>query len=690
MNSTATFLDPKLFINRELSWLEFNQRVLEEAIDPTNPLLERLKFFCIVSSNLDEYFEVRVAGLKQQVESGVTTPGIDGMTPAQTLAAIHKRVRRMVSEQDHCWLRILAPGLAREGIRFVQAGELDKKDVAWVEDFFHNQVLPVLTPLAIDPVHPFPQLLNKSLNLIIQVAMKVCGEKLRNLAVVQVPRVLPAVVKLDRPGGGREYVFLSEIIAHFLGALFPGAEILGKWHLRITRNSELYIDEQDSGNLLKAVEDQLHNRRRGDAVRLELEQGCPPGIRKALLGTFRLGEEDLYLMKGPLAPGRLMSIYEGSDWARLRDRPFVAPAAVCRDPEIFKTIRRRDILLHHPYESFDTVIDFLDQSAKDPRVLAMKQTLYRTGGDTRIVGALMQAAANGKQVTAVVELRARFDEANNIQWSRKLEEAGVHVVYGMVDYKIHCKMSLTVREEPGGIRRYVHLSTGNYNPTTARLYTDVGLLTCRGDFAEDAGNLFNFLTGIGQFQPTKKLLVAPFQLHDRMLSLIHRIIAKMNALLDGDITAALYRAAQAGVKIDLIVRGICALRPGLRGISDTITVRSIVDRFLEHSRIFYFQNAGAGREPEILIGSADWMPRNFFRRIETVFPIEDTQLRARIKDELFGICLTDTAKAWSLQPGGKYSRKKASRHSRRSQTQFMNRARRANAIAARAAKPHES
>ncbi len=433
-------------------------------------------------------------------------------------------------------------------------------------------------------------------------------------------------------------------MGHYLKDLFPGTKILGYWHFRVTRNSELYLDENNVGSLRKAVENELHNRRKGDAVRLEIDHTCPEGIRQALVGTLRLTPEDVSLADGPLNPARLMTLYEGESFRDLRDPAFVAPvsAAVRGQDDLFAAIRRRDILLHHPYESFNTVVEFLEQAARDPDVLAIKQTLYRTGGDTRIVGALMEAATRGKQVTAVVELRARFDEANNILWSRQLEEAGVHVVFGLVGYKIHCKLCLVVRREEDGIRRYVHLSTGNYNATTARLYTDASLLTCQPDFGEDATNVFNLLTGIGHFQAGRKLLLAPFQLHRQMLALIGReaenarqglparIVAKMNALCDGEVIEALYRASQAGVKIDLLVRGICSLRPGVRGVSENITVRSIVDRFLEHSRVFYFENAG---QPDIFLGSADWMPRNFFRRIEAVFPIEDPALRRRIETE---------------------------------------------------------
>jgi len=686
MTAVETAVAPARFLNRELSWLEFNQRVLEEARDPANPVLERLKFFCITSSNLDEFFQVRVAGLKQQIECGIHTPSNDGWTPVQTLRATQERIRRMVHEQYLCWRKDLVPELARQGIRFIPPAQLGEADLKWLENFYRSEVRPVLTPLAIDPNHPFPQLLNKSLNIIVQLEMKMGTETLRHLAVVQAPRVLPPVVKLPRADGRRDYVFLGHVMGHFLGDLFPGTRIIGYWHFRVTRNSELYIDEQDSGNLLKAIEKELHNRRKGDAVRLEADHDCPEAILKALLGTLRLTEDDLNLMEGPLYPARLMAIYEEDHPGALREPPFIAPAsaALRGKGDIFAAIRRQDILLHHPYESFENVAEFLEQSARCPRVLAIKQTLYRTGGDTRIVGALMEAASHGKEVTAVVELRARFDEANNIQWSRKLEEAGVHVVHGMVGYKIHAKMCLVVRKEQDGIRRYVHLSTGNYNLITARLYTDVGLLTCQPDFGEDATNVFNLLTGIGHHQPTRKLLLAPFELHRRMLGFIERetanaqrgrpahIIAKMNALVDGDIIQALYRASQAGVKIDLLVRGICCLRPQCPGLSENITMRSIVDRFLEHSRLFYFENDG---QPELWAGSADWMPRNFFRRIEAVFPIEDPRLRRRMKEELLGIPLADNVKAWRLKPNGTYERVSASPSAPvRSQLEFMERA----------------
>lgn len=685
MAAVSTF-GPAHFINRELSWLEFNQRVLDEALDAKNPLLERLKFYCISSSNLDEFFEVRVAGLKQQIESDVVERSVDGLTATETFRAITKRVRQMVEVQNSCWRQQLAPALARKAIRFLSLNELSTVDVHWVENYYLNEVRPVLTPLGIDPAHPFPQLLNKSLNIIVQLELEQNGETLRHLAVVQVPRVLPRIIKLPRENSRQDYVFLGPLIGHFLGDLFPGTRILGHWHFRVTRNSELYIDEEEVANLLKAVEQELHNRRKGEAVRLEVERDCPRPICQALLGTLKLTDEDLYMVDGPLNPTRLMAVYQGDHSPELRDPPFVAPVALAlrEQKELFTAIRDRDILLHHPYDSFNSVVSFLEQAAADPNVLAIKQTLYRTGGDARIVGALMDAVRSGKQVTAVVELRARFDEANNIQWARRLEEAGVQVVYGLVGYKIHGKMCLVVRRDEDAIRRYVHLGTGNYNPTTAKLYSDVGLLTCRTDFGEDATNLFNLLTGICQFQTTRKFLAAPFQLHQRTLGLIQReidfakkglparILAKMNALVDREVIEALYRASQAGVKVDLIVRGICCLRPQMKGISENITVRSIVDRFLEHSRIFYFEN---GCQPELFVGSADWMSRNFFRRIEVMFPIEDGNLRERCITEIFGLVLQDNVKAHFLQADGKYQRAEPRRGETavRSQMEFVRR-----------------
>jgi len=672
------------FINRELSWLEFNQRVLDEALNPATPLLERVKFFCITSSNLDEFFEVRVAGVKQQIESDVVSRTVDGRTASETFRAVTRRVRAMIGQQYDCWNKDLMPALARSGIRFLKMRDLNAADLEWIQRFYRTEVLPVLTPLGIDSAHPFPQLLNKTLNIVLELEAKQGRRTQKRLAVVQLPRLLPRLIKLPRADGRQDYVFLGQIIKHHLPELFQGNKVLGAWLFRVTRNSELYIDEEESANLLKAVENELHNRRKGDAVRLEIEQGCPHPLTSGLLRRLRLDEEDLYEVRGPVNPTGLMQLCQGDHSPELRDPPFVAPVAapLRGKSDLFAAIRERDILLHHPYENFSSVVQFLEKAAADPKVLAIKQTLYRTGGDTRIVGALMNAVRNGKQVTAVVELRARFDEANNILWARQLEEAGVHVVYGLVGYKIHAKVSLVVRRDPDGIRRYVHLATGNYNASTAKLYTDLGMFTCKPSFGEDATNLFNLLTGICQYQGSQKLLVAPFDLHARMLKLIARetenarqgrsarIIAKVNSLVDEKIIDALYLASQAGVKIDLIVRGICCLRPGLPGISENITARSIVDRFLEHHRIYYFEN---GAQPEVFLSSADWMPRNFFRRIEVAFPVEDGVLRDRIINEVLAVTLADTVKARHLQPDGRYRIPPLPRRAaaRRSQLEFI-------------------
>ncbi len=658
---------PKNYVNRELSWLEFNQRVLEEVLDRTNPLLERVKFFAIVSSNLDEFFEVRVAGLKQQVASATNERGLDGMTAGETLRAIAARIRRMVATQYQVWREQLVPALARHGIHFIHPAFVQGADRDWLDAFYRAEVHPVLTPLAIDPAHPFPRLRNKSLHLIVQLRRPGRKKTRHRLLVVQVPRVLPRLIELPRPDGEHAYVLLEKLIQHHLADVVPGQEVQGCWAFRVTRNSDLYIDEGDSANLLKAVENEVHNRLKGEAVRLEVEEGTPPEIIKDLLATQRLEPDDLYQVNGPMNTPRLMALCSNIEQPELHDPPFFAPVAPALrgQADIFAAVRRGDILLHHPYESFESVVGFLRQAAADPQVLAIKQTLYRTGGDPRIIGALMDAVKNGKQVTAVVELKARFDESNNIRWSRQLEDAGVHVIYGLVGYKIHCKATLVVRRDEDGIRRYLHLGTGNYNPVTARIYTDLSLLTCRPDLGEDATNLFNLITGLCQYQGMRKLLVAPFDLLTRMLEKIRReteharrglparIVAKMNALVVTEIIDALYEASQAGVKVDLIVRGICCLRPGVRGLSENISVRSIVGRFLEHSRVFYFENAC---EPEIFVGSADWMPRNLFKRIEVVFPIEDGRLRERILSELLAVQLADNVKARFIRADGTHRR----------------------------------
>ena len=667
MTTDKTKFSPAQFINRELSWLAFNERVLEEVLDASIPLLERLKFYVIFTSNLDEFFEVRMAGFKQQVESGIPTRSMDGLTAQETFRAVGQRVRQLLERQAVCWRKDLVPALARHGIRFLDFSQLEAADLQWVDRYYRAEVRPVLTPLALDPTHPFPILLNKSVNLIVQLDASSAGGQRRRLAVVQVPRVLPPLVRLPRPDRRQDCLFLGHLIGHYLGDLFTGMKLGGYWWFRVTRNSELYLDDEADANLLNAVEKELHKRRRGEAVRLEVQNDCPLEIRAQLLANLRLTHEDLYAVEGPMNPGGLMTIYEHNTQAELRDPPFVGPfpAAFRNAQDFFELIRKRDVLLHHPYENFEATVEFLEQAAQDPHVLAIKQTLYRTGSDPRIVDTLMRAVTNGKQVTVVVELKARFDEANNIQWARRLEEAGVHVVYGLVGYKIHGKICLIVRREDMTLRRYVHLSTGNYNPLTSRLYTDLALFTCHPDFGEDATNLFNLLTGIAQFQGMKKLLVAPFNLHAAMLALIQReaeharqglparIIAKMNSLVDRQIIEALYLASQAGVKIDLLVRGVCCLRPQRKRLSENITVRSIVDRFLEHSRIFYFENAC---QPKLYVGSADWMPRNFFGRVEVVFPIQDGNIQERVLREILQTSLADNVKARLLQPSGKYKR----------------------------------
>jgi polyphosphate kinase len=685
MTHAPHHINPQYLLNRELSWLEFNQRVLGEALDPSTPLLERVKFFCIFSANLDKFFETRVAGLKQQIESGVAERSADGQTATETYQAIHRKARLLVALQYACWRKELRPALAKNGICFFGMRELSKTDAAWMDHFYRAQARPVLTPLGLDPAHPFPRLLNKSLNLIAQLEITEGGRRRRRLAVVQVPRVLPRLIRLPRGGlRQRHYVFLGDLIGVHLEELFPGANILGWWHFRVTRNSRLYEDSESAAILLKAGEAESRARRQGDAVRLEVEHGCPMEVRAMLLENLGLGKEGLYIIDGPLNPARLMELTEGDYRPELRDPPFVAPvaAALREEPDMFAAIRRGDVLMHHPYDNFSSVVDFLRQAASDPKVLAIKQTLYRTGGDLQIVGALMDAVRNGKQVTAVVELKGGSDEGGNALWASRLEEAGVHVVHGLANCTVHAKMCLAARKDEDGIRRYAHLSTGNYNTATARYCEDLGLLTCRADIGEDATNLFNLLTGICQFPGAKKLIVAPFELQKRMLALIQReavharrklparIIAKMNALEDPEIIEALWRAAEAGVRIDLIVRGVCCLRPRARGLAGNITVRSIVDRFLEHSRIFYFENAC---QPEAWAGSADWTPVHCQQRIEVLFPIEDGNLLERIRGEILEAMLSDNVKARFLQPGGGYTRPRRSRGAaaRRSQTELL-------------------
>ena len=697
----------KLFINRELSWLGFNERVLEEARDPTVPLSERLKFVAIVASNLDEFFMVRVAGLKQQLSGNVVETPPDGLTPAEQLAAISTRAHAMVNDLYGGWRNDIEPGLANLGIRRVAAADLSPDQKAHLSAFFAREVWPVLTPLAVDPGHPFPMLRNRSLNLAVFMHREKdkTGRRETVVAVVQVPSVLPRLTEVPLPpaaatdGNGVApagtirygYMLLEDLITMHAGELFPGFKVLGCSAFRVTRNFDLSIDEDEADDLLKTIQKELRRRERGSAVRLEIAHDTPIEVVVFLRQALRLETDDVYLFDGPLHLADLGPLAGRDELKEFRDEPFspqIVPPLQEYD-DIFRVIAQRDILLQHPYESFEDVVEFISEAADDPNVLAIKQTLYRTSADSPIVRALIRAAENGKQVTAVVELKARFDEAPNIQWARTLEDSGVHVVYGLIGLKTHCKVALVVRREGNRIKRYVHLSTGNYNPSTARVYGDLSYFTARDAYADDAGALFNLLTGYSSPPSWKRFAIAPHGLQDRIIALIEResalgsrgrIIAKMNALVDAPVIKALYRASQAGVSIDLIVRGICCLRPGVPGTSDNIRVISIVDRFLEHARIFHFGNGG---KREVYLSSADWMPRNFQRRIEVMFPVEDEGLRDRVIDEILGIALKDNVKARQLMSDGRYIRKhpaeaangEAAEAKMRSQYRFMELAR---------------
>jgi polyphosphate kinase len=655
--------DPSHFINRGLSWLEFNQRVLEQALDKENPLLERLKFLCIVSSNLDEFFEVRVAGLKQQVQTHHIALAPDGMSPKSELAAISKRARKQVDDQYRCWNEEIEPGLAAQNIQFHNFPDVPEAERAHFEKFFHERIFPVLTPLAIDPSHPFPQLLNKSLNIIVHLE----GEGINtDLAVVQVPRILPRVVPFANQTDeqGHDFVFLGSVIKHYVGSLFHGVNVLGAHLFRVTRNSNLYVDEEEADNLLHAIEEELRHVNRGAAVRLEVQEDCPDEVTGRLLEIFNLGHGDLYRHDGPINLTRLMPLALSIDRPDLRDKRFTPATVVSLNEEadIFWHIRKSDVLLQHPYDSFQTVLDFLGQAAEDPNVLAIKQTLYRTSSDSPLVASLIQAAQNGKQVTVIIELKARFDEAANIKWARLMREAGVNVIYGIAGLKTHAKAMLVVRQEGEVIRRYAHLGTGNYHPSTARLYTDLGFLTAREELTSDVATMFNILTGVSKFPGMKELLMAPYDLREGMLTLIDReighakegrpagIFVKMNALVEESMIEALYRASQAGVSVQLMIRGVCCLRPGIPGVSENIEVRSLVGRFLEHSRIIRFEN---GAEPEIFLGSADWMPRNLFRRVETGFPIRNPRVHEHIQ-EIIDWFWRDNVKARVMDREGHY------------------------------------
>jgi polyphosphate kinase len=657
--------DPSLYLNRELSWLEFNRRVLEEAQDPQVPLLERLKFLAIFGSNLDEFFMVRVGGLQQKVQAGIAYGSGADRTPVKVqLEQISQYVRQMV-EQSYTLLNAeLLPALEKEGIRLRGLRSLTEPDRRFLQEYFRREVFPVLTPLAIDPGHPFPHLFNKSLNL--AVLLRRPGQPEKLFAVVQVPAVLSRFVPLPSEAG-HAFTSLETVIRMHLLDIFVGMEIEHATVFRVTRDSDVEIDDDEVQDLLKTMEEEIRKRRRGAAVRLEIESDAPPGTEQRLSAALDLEPLDVYRLPGLLDLTGLFQIHGLPGYPQLRDPQFV-PQPV---PEFAQAsspwlaIRTRDLLVHHPYESFGPVVDFIEAAALDEKVLAIKQTLYRTSSDSAIVRALQRAADKGKQVTAVIELKARLDEERNILWARELEKAGVHVVYGFVGLKTHCKVSLVVRREEDGIRRYVHLATGNYNPQTARIYTDLGYFTCNPDFCEDASALFNYLTGYCELPQWRKLVVAPSRMQAFMIEKIQqeaknqvagkegRIIAKINGLLEPAVVQALYRASQAGVKIDLICRGICALRPGLPGVSENVRVISIVDRFLEHSRIFYFANGG---DPQVYIGSADWMDRNLSRRVEVVFPVEPAALKQRLIQEILETSLKDNVKARELLSDGTYRR----------------------------------
>ncbi len=657
-----------LYLNRELSWLEFNARVLAEADSEAVPLLERLKFHAIVASNLDEFFMVRVAGLKQHVTGEIDEIGPEGMTVGEQLAAISVRVHELVAAQS-AGLAALLPRLAEAGIVFLKPSELSEKALAELDARFRNEVFPILTPIAIDPGHPFPQVRNRSLNLGVMFAR--VGSAEQAFGVVQVPSMLPRLFPVSgvkTPSGqpARAFVLLEDLLARHVGTVFPGARIQGLYVFRVTRNFDIEVDEEEADDLLQSIQQELRRRERGNAVRLEVSGDAPSASLAKLVKALKLDpERDVYAVQGMLNASDLMSITRAED-RTLRDEPF-QPHAVppLRDAEdMFAVLREGDVLLQHPYESFDSVVELVARAAEDPDVLAIKQTLYRAGGDSPIVKALVRAAESGKQVTAIVELKARFDEESNIQWARMLEQSGAHVVYGLLGLKTHAKCLLIVRREKGKLRRYAQLGTGNYNPTTARLYTDFSFFTAKPDLCEDVSSLFNLLTGYSAPPKWNKLIVAPLGLHEAVLGLISReadharagrparIVAKMNALVDPDVIETLYRASQAGVKITLLVRGICCLRPGVPKVSETIEVRALVDRFLEHGRVFHFENGG---QDEIYISSADWMPRNFHRRVEAMIPLEDPTLKARMR-EILEIQLDDNVKSWVLRPDGKYER----------------------------------
>jgi polyphosphate kinase len=656
---------PSCYINREASWLAFNRRVLEEAQDENNPLLERLKFLSITASNLDEFFEVRIAALVQQIEDGYTEAGPDGLTLLEERDLASQVIHEFVHDQYQSWNDKLRPSLKENGIRVLGLHELDAKAQAFVDQYCEKELDLLLTPVTIDPSHPFPRVINKALCVAFLLRRR-RRSALTYTGVVTVPRALPRLVRLPSEGT-TDFIFLADLVTYHASRMYHGYDIVSSAAFRVTRNSNLYLAEEESRSLLESVRTELHNRRKGDAVRLEIDADADPEIIERLRTNFELDPWQVFSVQGPVNLSRLFNIYEQADRPDLKFKPFAARELrlTAKSQDLFEELRRHDVLLHHPFDSYDAVVSFIEAAAEDPKVLSIKQTLYRTNEHSLIVPALI-AAADKKEVTAVVELKARFDEASNIRWARDLEDAGVQVFHGLVGLKTHCKLSLLVRQDPDGVTRsYAHLGTGNYNATTARFYTDLSLITADPEITGAVHDVFSFLTAYAEHPSYEPLFVAPLDLAEHCLALIAReteharrgrsahIIAKMNALLDQNIIMALYRASQAGVEIDLIVRGMCALRPGIKGVSDHIRVRSIVGRMLEHSRIFYFQNGG---EEEIYLGSADWMPRNLYERVEVMFPIKDALLRERVRREILESYLADTLKARLLQKDGTYVR----------------------------------
>jgi polyphosphate kinase len=673
---------PSLYINRELSFLEFDQRVLEQAKDPGIPLLERVKFLCISCTNLDEFFEIRVASLKELVQAGAAQGGPDAMSPQEQLRAITARTTLLVDEQYALLNEVLLPELSNHGVVFLSPESWSDGQAAWIGEYFAREVEPVLSPLALDPARPFPKILNKSLNFAIVVEGEDGFGRNSGLAVVQAPRSLPRLIRLPDELGRRQFVFLGTIVEAFISKLFAGMSVRGCYQFRVTRNSDLFVEQEEVDDLLRAVEGELASRRYGDAVRLETAHECPEEILNFLRDQFALTSDDLYRVAGPVNLNRLMALYDLTDIAALKYPSFApgTPESLRVGNDLFAALRGGDVLLHHPFQGFGPVTDFIKQAAGDPQVLAIKQTLYRAGSDSTIVGVLAEAAQAGKDVTVIIELRARFDEETNIDIATKLQEAGAHVMYGVFGFKTHAKLVMVVRREEGGLRRYCHLGTGNYHARTARLYTDYGLLTANEAIGEDIHEIFLQLTGLTRVPRLRKLLHAPFSLHRAILAKIEResehaqagkparIIAKMNALTEPAVIQALYRASQAGVEIDLIVRGLCCLRPGIAGVSDHIRVRSIIGRFLEHSRVYCFDNDG---RREIYCGSADWMDRNLFRRVEVAFPVDGAELQARILDELH-LYLLDDVQAWELGSDGRYTPVRGDTQTS-AQTRLMNR-----------------